>query len=132
MYKKCSGGGASNGDVETTFIRRRDEVLADLQRPGNDRFRVSSSGLVQGMAQCVGDLSNGDCLLCLSEAVSQLKNLCGPVAATAQIFLGKCYVEYWETGYFDLNSGTALLSMNFLLFPLIFFSVSITRSALEP
>ncbi|GAB2278946.1 hypothetical protein Dimus_013616 [Dionaea muscipula] len=66
------------------------------------------------------------------EAVSQLKNLCGPVTATAQIFLGTCYVEYWETGYFDLNSGTALLSMNFLLFPLIFFSVSITLSALEP
>ncbi|GAB2294683.1 hypothetical protein Dimus_028878 [Dionaea muscipula] len=132
VYKKCSGGGASNGDVETTFIRRRDEVLADLQRPGNDRFHVSSSGLVQGMAQCVGDLSNGDCLLCLSEAVSQLKNLCGPIAATAQIFLGKCYVEYWETGYFDLTSGTTLLSMNFLLFSLIFFSVSITLSALKP
>ncbi|GAB2281354.1 hypothetical protein Dimus_015950 [Dionaea muscipula] len=82
VYKKCSGDGASNGDVETTFIRRRDEALTDLQRPGNDRFRVSSSGLVQGMAQCVGDLSNGDCLLCLSEAVSQLKNLCGPVTAT--------------------------------------------------
>ncbi|GMH29838.1 hypothetical protein Nepgr_031681 [Nepenthes gracilis] len=99
VQKKCSK--SVSDDVE--FFRRRDDVLADLQRAIG--FRVSSSGLVQGFAQCVGDLSSGDCSSCLSEAVSQLKNLCGSAAA-AQVFLGKCYAQYWAAGYYDLNSPT--------------------------
>ncbi|KAL9250806.1 Plasmodesmata-located protein 8-like protein [Drosera capensis] len=99
MYNRCSQG-VSN-DVE--FFRRRDDVLADLQ--GANGFRVSTSGLVQGFAQCMGDLSRGNCSTCLSVAVSQLKNLCGSAVA-AQVFLAKCYALYWEAGFYDLDSGT--------------------------
>ncbi|GAB4857094.1 hypothetical protein Ancab_015005 [Ancistrocladus abbreviatus] len=98
MYKKCSKSITS--DVE--FFRRRDDVLAGLQAATG--FRVSTSGLVQGFSQCMGDLSQGDCSSCLSQAVSQLKNLCGSAAA-AQVFLGKCYAQYWAAGYYDLDSG---------------------------
>ncbi|GAB4834180.1 hypothetical protein Ancab_032445 [Ancistrocladus abbreviatus] len=100
MYKKCSK--STSNDVE--FFKRRDDVLADLQ--GATGFRVSTSGLVQGFAQCTGDLSQGDCSSCLSQAVSQLKNLCGSAAA-AQVFLGNCYAQYWAAGYYDVDSGTA-------------------------
>ncbi|XP_004491922.1 plasmodesmata-located protein 8 [Cicer arietinum] len=93
-YKKCSKDASS--DVE--FFRRRDDVLADLQTANG--FRVSSSGLVQGFAQCVGDLIVSDCSSCLIDAVGKLKSLCGSAAA-ADVFLGQCYARYWASGYYD-------------------------------
>jgi len=93
-FKKCSKGVTS--DVE--FFRRRDDVLADLQTANG--FRVSSSGLVEGFAQCLGDLSLSDCSSCLSDAVGKLKTLCGSAAA-ADVFLGQCYARYWASGYYD-------------------------------
>ena len=99
MYKKCSK--SVSNDVE--FYRRRDDVLADLQTATG--FRVSSSGLVQGFAQCLGDLSSGDCSACLAEAVGKLKNLCGSASAS-DVFLSQCYARYWASGYYDFSSGT--------------------------
>jgi len=97
-YKKCSKHVSS--DVE--FFRRRDDVLEDLQTANG--FRVSSSGLVQGFAQCLGDISVSDCSTCLVDAVGKLKSLCGS-AATADVFLGQCYARYWASGYYE-ESGT--------------------------
>ncbi|KAI5430624.1 plasmodesmata-located protein 8 [Lathyrus oleraceus] len=93
-YKKCSKGVSS--DVE--FFRRRDDVLEDLQTANG--FRVSSSGLVQGFAQCLGDLSVSDCSTCLVDAVGKMKSLCGSAAAV-DVFLGQCYARYWASGYYD-------------------------------
>ncbi|KAL5571922.1 hypothetical protein UlMin_021519 [Ulmus minor] len=100
-YKKCSKSEAN--DVE--FYRRRDDVLADLE--GAISFRVSSSGLVQGFAQCIGDLNPTDCSSCLADAVGKLKTMCGSAAA-ADVFLGQCYARYWASGYYDdLASGSS-------------------------
>ena len=99
-YKKCSK--SVSNDVE--FFRRRDDVLADLQ--GAISFRVSSSGLVEGFAQCVGDLSPTDCSSCLADSVGKLKSVCGSAAA-ADVFLAQCYARYWGSGYYDLSSGTS-------------------------
>ncbi|KAK7293273.1 hypothetical protein RJT34_16136 [Clitoria ternatea] len=98
-YKKCSK--AVTNDVE--FFRRRDDVLADLQAANG--FRVSSSGLVQGFAQCLGDLSVSDCSSCLVDAVGKLKSMCGSAAA-ADVFLGQCYARYWASGYFDESDSS--------------------------
>lgn len=100
-YKKCSK--SANNDVE--FFRRRDDVLADLQTAIG--FKVSSSGLVQGFAQCLGDLSSADCTSCLAEAVGKLKNLCGSAAA-ADVFLAQCYARYWASGYYDFSGARNL------------------------
>ncbi|PON61907.1 Gnk2-like domain containing protein [Trema orientale] len=99
-YKKCSK--SVSNDVE--FFRRRDDVLADLQ--GAISFRVSSSGLVEGFAHCVGDLNPTDCSSCLADAVGKLKTLCGSAAA-ADVFLAQCYVRYWASGYYDLSSDSS-------------------------
>lgn len=101
-FKKCSS--SSSNDVE--FFRRRDDVLADMQAgvgAGNG-FRVSSSGLVQGFAQCLGDLSSQDCSSCLGDAVGKLKSLCGSAAA-ADVYLGQCYARYWASGFYPNSSG---------------------------
>lgn len=97
-FKKCSK--SVSNDVE--FFRRRDDVLADMQSAIG--FRVSVSGLVEGFAQCVGDLSAVDCGSCLSEAVVKLKTLCGSAEA-ADVFLGQCYARYWASGYYDSYSS---------------------------
>ncbi|KAL4015351.1 hypothetical protein IC575_027596 [Cucumis melo] len=100
-FKKCSA--SSSNDVE--FFRRRDDVLADMQAgagAGNG-FRVSSSGLVQGFAQCLGDLSSQDCSSCLADCVGKLKSLCGSAAA-ADVFLGQCYARYWASGFYPNSS----------------------------
>ncbi|XP_061345080.1 plasmodesmata-located protein 8-like [Gastrolobium bilobum] len=98
-YRKCSK--AVTNDVE--FFRRRDDVLADLQTANG--FRVSSSGLVEGFAQCLGDLTLSDCSSCLTDAVGKLKNLCGSAAA-ADVFLGQCYARYWASGYYDESDSS--------------------------
>ncbi|KAK6162519.1 hypothetical protein DH2020_002360 [Rehmannia glutinosa] len=97
-YKKCS---VSGGDGGGEFMRRRDDVLADLQ--GAVGFRVSATGAVEGYAQCLGDLAAADCSACLAEAVMKVKSLCG-AAAAGDVFLAQCYVRYWESGYYDSSS----------------------------
>jgi len=103
-HSKCSK--SVSNDVE--FFKRRDDVLADLQ--GSIGFRVSSSGLVQGFAQCLGDLSPTDCSSCLADAVGKLKTVCGSAAA-ADVFLAQCYARYWASGYYDSSSGTTHLCL---------------------
>lgn len=90
-----------SNDVE--FFKRRDDVLADLLLAMG--FRVSSSGMVEGFAQCMGDLGSADCTACLEEAVKQLKTLCGSVA-DADVFLAQCYARYWASGYYDYSGGS--------------------------
>jgi Salt stress response/antifungal len=99
-YRRCST--STSNDEE--FLRRKDDVFADLQ--GGDGFRVSSSASVQGYAQCIGDLAAADCTTCLAEAVSELRNSCGSAKA-ADVYLAQCYARYWASGYyFHSPAGT--------------------------
>ncbi|KAK4414669.1 Plasmodesmata-located protein 8 [Sesamum alatum] len=90
--------------LDGCFVRRRDDVLADLQ--GAVGFRVAAAGAVEGYAQCLGDLEAVDCSACLADAVMKVKSLCGPAAA-GDVFLGQCYVRYWESGYYDSSSDSS-------------------------
>lgn len=99
MSRRCSNSVTNDADV----LRRRDEVLGELQ--GAAGFRVSATGPVEGYAQCLGDLGGSDCSACLSEAVTQVENLCGSAAA-GDVYLAQCYVRYWVAGHYDVRSGT--------------------------
>ncbi|KAM2329922.1 hypothetical protein ACFX1X_020820 [Malus domestica] len=96
VVKKC---GPSTG-FDSDSLTKRDAVLAYLgTSDGTYRpYRVSGSGSVQGVAQCIGDLSTSECQDCLSEAVGQLRSGCG-TSAWGDMFLAKCYVRYSEGGY---------------------------------
>ncbi|CAD5175052.1 unnamed protein product [Musa acuminata subsp. malaccensis] len=98
VYRKCST--VTSGDE--AFFQRRDDVLADLQNGVS--FRVSSSGTVQGVVQCLGDLNGADCSACLSQAVGQLKNACGSALA-ADVYLAQCYARYWASGHYFHTSA---------------------------
>jgi hypothetical protein len=91
VFKKC---GPSTG-YDTDSMSRRDAMLAALAGSGGP-YRVGGSGEVQGVAQCVGDLSLGECQDCVSEAIGRLKSDCGG-AVYGDMFLAKCYARY-QTG----------------------------------
>ncbi|XP_057784188.1 plasmodesmata-located protein 7-like [Salvia miltiorrhiza] len=92
VMNKC---GPSDG-FDADRMARRDAMLAGLSRPGGP-FRVGGSEDVQGVAQCVGDLSNGQCQDCLTEAMRRLKAECGG-AVFGDMFLAKCYARYSTNG----------------------------------
>ncbi|XP_076948516.1 plasmodesmata-located protein 6-like [Bidens hawaiensis] len=94
VFKKCGPSVGYNSDI----ISRRDGVLAYMAAGNGQYFRVGGSGSVQGVAQCVQDLSLSECQDCLSEAGGRLKSDCG-AAAWGDMYLGKCYVRYSERGF---------------------------------
>uniref|UniRef100_A0A0D9ZNL0 Gnk2-homologous domain-containing protein n=1 Tax=Oryza glumipatula TaxID=40148 RepID=A0A0D9ZNL0_9ORYZ len=95
VYRKCSTSTSGDGD----FLKNRDAVLAALQGGLANGYKVSSSGNVQGVSQCLGDLAAGDCTTCLAQAVGQLKGTCGTSLA-ADVYLAQCYVRYWANGFY--------------------------------
>ena len=102
VLKKC---GPSVG-YDTDGLGRRDAVLASLAGSGGP-YRVGGSGDVQGVAQCVGDLSFGECQDCVSDAIGRLKSDCGQ-AVFGDMFLAKCYARYSTSGahfYSKAHSG---------------------------
>ena len=76
-------------------------------------FRVGGSGDVEGVAQCVGDLSASECQDCLAEAIGRLKSDCG-TAVYGDMFLGKCYARY-TTGGAHVYSKSDGEKMSFIL-----------------
>ena len=97
VLKKC---GPSIG-YDDDAMSRRDAVLGALASSGG-AYRVGGSGEVQGVAQCVGDLSLGECQDCVSEAIGRLKSDCGG-AVYGDMFLAKCYARY--NIYFKAHHG---------------------------
>ncbi|KAK4430326.1 Plasmodesmata-located protein 6 [Sesamum alatum] len=103
VSNKC---GPSIG-YDSDLLTRRDAVLAYLTGDGGGQyFRVGRSEEVQGMVQCVQDLSMNECQDCLSEAIQRLKSECGS-SDWGDMFLGKCYARYsaGRTGYYSSESG---------------------------
>jgi hypothetical protein len=102
VLKKC---GPSVG-YDTDAMNLRDAVLGSLAGTSG-LYRVGGSGNVQGVAQCVGDLSVEECQDCLSEAIGRLKSDCG-TADYGDMFLAKCYARYTTGGphaYSKAHSG---------------------------
>ncbi|GLT27360.1 hypothetical protein SLA2020_023660 [Shorea laevis] len=101
VVKKCGSLISSDSD---SVLARRDAMLGYLATGDGTYkpYRVGGSGDVQAKAQCVQDLSYGECQDCLSEAVGQLKTQCGN-ARWGDMYLAKCYVRYSEGG--DHSNG---------------------------
>ncbi|KAL8137522.1 hypothetical protein V2J09_003523 [Rumex salicifolius] len=107
VSKKC---GPQLGYGDSDELTHRDSVLGYLDGGGGAQsqlFRVSGSGNVQGVAECVGDLSAAECQDCLGEAIGRLKSDCG-VAAWGDVYLAKCYARYSIGGsHAHSNSGSS-------------------------
>ncbi|XP_031399060.1 plasmodesmata-located protein 7 [Punica granatum] len=101
VLKKC---GPSVG-YDTESMGLRDAVLGSLASGGGP-YRVGGSGKVQGITQCVGDLSMGQCQDCVSEAIRRLKSDCG-TAVYGDMFLAKCYARYTTIGAQAYSSSSS-------------------------
>ena len=103
VVKKC---GPSTG-YDSDALTRRDAVLASCGTGDGGAYktyRTSNSGDVQGVAQCVGDLSPSECQDCLTEAIGQLRTECG-TSVWADMYLAKCYVRYVTGGVRSHGTG---------------------------
>ncbi|CAL4886421.1 unnamed protein product [Urochloa decumbens] len=112
-YRRCSAG--TSGDAG--FLSARGAVLAELQQGvgaaatssggGTGGYKVSASGPVRGVAQCVGGVSASDCDACVSQAVAQLTGTCG-TALAADVYQAQCSVRYWANGnYYRSSQGNS-------------------------
>ncbi|XP_062110180.1 plasmodesmata-located protein 6 [Humulus lupulus] len=97
VVKKCGPAVGYDSDA----MSRRDGVLdymsANSGAGAGGLYRVGGSGNIQGVAQCVGDLSQSECQDCLSDAIQRLKTDCGP-ASWGDVYLAKCYARFSEGG----------------------------------
>ncbi|KAL8241817.1 hypothetical protein R6Q59_012119 [Mikania micrantha] len=89
VSKRCGPSIGYNSDA----LNRRDSALAYLTASNGQYFRGGGSGSVQGVAQCVQDLSVSGCQDCLLEASGRLRSEC-ETSIWGDMFLGKCYIRY--------------------------------------
>ncbi|KAF5777236.1 putative Gnk2-like domain-containing protein [Helianthus annuus] len=89
VYRRCGPSNGYNSDVSN----RIDSALANLVGENEQYFRGGDFGSVQGVAQCVQDLSLSDCQDCLSEASGRLRSECES-STWGDMYLGKCYIRY--------------------------------------
>uniref|UniRef100_A0A7N0ZUH5 Gnk2-homologous domain-containing protein n=1 Tax=Kalanchoe fedtschenkoi TaxID=63787 RepID=A0A7N0ZUH5_KALFE len=79
-----------------TGLGPSEQVLEYLAgQPG--LYRVGAVGKNKGVAQCVGDLSVGECQDCLADAIGRLRSECGG-ARWGDVFLVKCYARFSGSG----------------------------------
>ncbi|KAK9060081.1 hypothetical protein SSX86_020785 [Deinandra increscens subsp. villosa] len=103
VCKRCGPSIGYNSDV----LNRVDEALAYLVGGNGQYFRGGSFGSIQGVAQCVQDLSLSDCQDCLSEACGRLRTEC-ETSTWGDMYLGKCYIRYADQGNEDTaNNGNS-------------------------
>lgn len=98
VSKRCGPSIGYNSDA----LNRRDAELAYITATNGQYFRGSGSGSLQGVAQCVQDLSVSQCQDCLIEASGRLRAEC-ETSSWGDIFLGKCYIRYLDR---ERHSGT--------------------------
>ncbi|KAI3696300.1 hypothetical protein L1987_79312 [Smallanthus sonchifolius] len=75
-------------------------IIVRIQRKvgGNGQyFRGGVFGSIQGVAQCVQDLSLSDCQDCLSEANGRLRSEC-ETSTWGDMYLEKCYIRFADQG----------------------------------
>ncbi|GFQ00493.1 cysteine-rich repeat secretory protein 60 [Phtheirospermum japonicum] len=125
VSSKCGPPPSPSGYADS--LTRRDAVLAYLSAGGGGQyFRVGGSGDVQGMAQCVQDLSMSECQDCLSEAIQRLKSSeCG--GTWGDMFLGKCYARYSERGYSSSKSAAVARGWWFIACVFLYISLLFSR-----
>lgn len=92
LYKVCGSVRASG----VGFGERRETAFGMVEsgvKSGNNLFFTGRYQDLYVLGQCEGDLSGGDCGMCVKSAEDQVKYLCGE-AISAKVYLQKCYLSY--------------------------------------
>ncbi|KAL8224427.1 hypothetical protein R6Q57_019902 [Mikania cordata] len=103
VCRRCGPSISYNLDV----LNRIDGALAYLVGGTRQYYREGDFGSIEGVAQCVQDLSLSDCQDCLSEACGRLRTEC-ETSNWGEMYLGKCYIRYVDRGNENLvNNGNS-------------------------
>ncbi|XP_056851577.1 plasmodesmata-located protein 5 isoform X1 [Raphanus sativus] len=89
MLQKC---GQPLGFNDQDALTRVSDVMGSL-RSGSGPDRTGGNGDVQGVAQCMGDLSSAQCQDCLTDAIGRLRSDCG-MSQGGYVYLSKCYARF--------------------------------------
>ncbi|KAF8040194.1 hypothetical protein BT93_B2429 [Corymbia citriodora subsp. variegata] len=105
LLRRC---GPLVGNANSDELTRGDAVLGYIGAGDGSYkpYRTGVSGSVQVVAQCVQDLSAGDCQDCLTEAIGRLKSDCG-AAKWGDVYLAKCFVQYSDGDHTSGGHGTS-------------------------
>ncbi|CAM8947516.1 unnamed protein product [Rhodiola kirilowii] len=87
VVKRCGPSEYANS------LGPNEQVLEYLSGQLLGFYRVGLAGRSKGVAQCVGDLSSGECQDCLMDAIGRLRSECG-AARWGDVFLVKCYARF--------------------------------------
>lgn len=103
VWKRCGPSISYNSDVLT----RLDSALTYLAVGNKQYFHEGGYGSMQGVVQCVQDLSLNECQDCLLEARGRLRSEC-ETSTSGDMYLGKCYIRYVDQE-FQRDVGKHLL-----------------------
>ncbi|KAJ9554255.1 hypothetical protein OSB04_018300 [Centaurea solstitialis] len=99
MWKRCGTSIGYNSNV----LNRIDAALTYLIVENKQYFYGGRYESVQGVVQCVQDLSLSECQDCLLEARGRLRSEC-ETSTSGDMYLGKCYIRYVDQE-FQHNAG---------------------------
>ncbi|KAG7018816.1 Cysteine-rich repeat secretory protein 3, partial [Cucurbita argyrosperma subsp. argyrosperma] len=110
VYKGCAKQALS--DPNGVYTQALAALFGSLvSQSTKARFYKTSSGsgqaTINGLFQCRGDLTNGDCYNCVSKIPQIVESLCGKTIA-ARVQLYGCYLLYEVSGFSQI-SGLEML-----------------------
>ncbi|XP_022157970.1 cysteine-rich repeat secretory protein 3-like [Momordica charantia] len=105
VYKGCAKQALS--DPTGVYSQSLSVLFGSLvSQATKARFYKTSSGsgqaTINGLFQCRGDLSNGDCYNCVSKIPQMVQSLCGRTIA-ARVQLYGCYLLYEVSGFAQIS-----------------------------
>ncbi|KAE8650323.1 plasmodesmata-located protein 2 [Cucumis sativus] len=105
VYKGCAKQALS--DPTGVYTQALSALFGSLvSQSTKARFYKTSSGsgqsTINGLFQCRGDLSNGDCYNCVSKIPQIVQSLCGKTIA-ARVQLYGCYLLYEVSGFAQIS-----------------------------
>ncbi|CAI9759119.1 unnamed protein product [Fraxinus pennsylvanica] len=92
LYKVCGSTQASGAGFNDRLNSALGEIVKGVGS-GNSGFYAGEYESVYVLGQCEGDLSSGDCVNCVKNAIDKAKSECG-TSISAQIYLQECYISY--------------------------------------
>ncbi|KAL6516203.1 hypothetical protein OROGR_019508 [Orobanche gracilis] len=90
LYNVCGSNRVDGDGFDGIFSPALGEMANGV---GNLGFYEGVYWSVYMLGQCEGDLSGGDCVNCVKNAIDQAKSRCGN-SISAQIYLQKCFISY--------------------------------------
>ncbi|GFP85396.1 cysteine-rich repeat secretory protein 3 [Phtheirospermum japonicum] len=93
LYRICGSDRASGSGFGDRLDVALGGIVKGLESGNNVGFYAGGYQSVYVLGQCEGDLSGGDCVDCVKNAIDRAKSECGS-SISAQLYFQECYISY--------------------------------------